>query len=100
MSKKDRTLLIDDLRELEADSVARNYWEGILELEGNGPWDLLLLDHDLASFDDEGKEWTGTDVMNWLEANPQHLPAAIIFVTSNPVGRDRMERIRQRLYKV
>ncbi len=64
-----RTLLIDDLRNIKADVIARTYDEGIRELTYNGPWDLLLLDHDLASFVN-GIEKTGYDVMCFLEENP------------------------------
>lgn len=92
-----RYLLIDDCRNITVDVIARNYFEGIKQLELNGPWDQLLLDHDLASFKD-GKEWTGYDVMCWLEVNPQYLPGEIICVSSNPVGVKRIEQVIRRLY--
>lgn len=88
-----RTLLIDDIRNLEADVIARNYTEGIKQLKFNGSWDLLLLDHDLASFDTKGKEFTGYDIMCWLEENNEFLPKEIRCVSDNPVGRDKINMV-------
>ncbi len=42
-----RTLLIDDLREIAVDRVARTFLDGIAALK-EGSWDLVLLDHDLG----------------------------------------------------
>jgi len=94
-----RRLGIDDCRELSHCSVlCRNYSDGIKALETMGPWDELFLDHDLASYVD-GVEKTGYDVMLFLEQNPNLLPGEIILVTSNPVGRQRMQVVIDRLYK-
>ena len=95
-----RVLLIDDMRNLPADHTCRTYEEGIKYLQ-KGPWDLLLLDHDLGDFIFEGtymREKTGYDVLCWLERNPQFLPKRIELVTANPVGRQRMESLVRRLY--
>lgn len=97
-AKKERILLIDDCRNLKADVIARNYEEGIRQLEFNGYWDVLLLDHDLASFNND-KEYTGYDVMCWLEANTEFLPGRIECVSSNPVGRQRIQQVIDKLYK-
>ena len=95
-----RVLAIDDLRDMtEASVVARNYDEGIRQLQINGPWDVLLLDHDLASFDETGKEKTGYDVMCWLEENTKYLPAKIQCVSANPVGRARIISVCVKLYR-
>ena len=98
-----RILLIDDVRTFTVvDAIARNYNEGIRQLERNGPWDEVYLDHDLgdASFCEERSRYmTGYDVMCWLEANPGHLPKEIILVTDNPVGRTRMQQVIDKLYK-
>lgn len=67
-----RTLLIDDLRNLEADCIARNTFEGIRQLM-NGPWETLLLDHDMATWDKNGKEYTGYDVLLWIEEKVHHI---------------------------
>jgi hypothetical protein len=95
-----KTLLIDDMRDIEADIVCRNYFDGIQALIDNkGDIDLLYLDHDLASYDTEGNEVTGHDVMVWLELNPDYLPNRILCVSANPVGRNRIKQAIDRLYK-
>jgi hypothetical protein len=98
--KKERRLLIDDTRDegspnikRRVDVIVRNYWEGIRQLELNGPWDLLLLDHDLHSFDENNKEWTGYDIMCWLESNTDYLPDNIEVVSSNPSGAARIRQV-------
>ena len=102
--KKERTLLIDDTRDLaSADVIARNFDEGIRQLSLNGPWDVLLLDHDLASYDEAGREHTGYDVMLWLEEQvvnnkPGALPGRIECVSANPVGRERIKAVIRKLY--
>lgn len=101
-----RTLLIDDTRDEAApnimrrlDLIARTYWTGVDALVRMGPWDVLLLDHDLNSFAPEtGKEYTGYDVMCFLEAHPGYLPGRIEIVSSNPVGRQRMQVVIDKLY--
>lgn len=105
-----RILLIDDARSLEQvhkhqsndsyiASIARDYFEGIRLLREEGPWDVLYLDHDLASFI-EGKEKTGYDVICWLEENTEYLPLNGIYcVSSNPVGRQRIEQVIKKLYE-
>lgn len=111
-----RVLLIDDQREAHLFKdvtkvartfrVARTFDEGIRAL-GEGDWDLLLLDHDLA--DETGsdlaprpegkKEWTGYDVMCWLEQHPELLPSRIQIVSANPVGVERMRMVIRKLYQ-
>lgn len=92
-----RVLLIDDIRNevfiaatygIEVSHVAKNFTQGIISLVSQ-KWDLLLLDHDLSSYV-EDVEKTGYDVMLFLEKNPEYLPGEIMLVTSNPVGRDKM----------
>lgn len=91
-----RVLLIDDLRDLpQVNRVARTFDEGIKALK-EGPWDFLLLDHD---YGDPDPAKNGEGIMKFLEENTQYLPGSIHFVTGNPVGRQRMEVIRKRLYK-
>jgi len=96
---KKKVLLIDDTRDESSDNIkrrvdiiARNYWDGINCLK-MACWDVLLLDHDLNSFEDPNdahSEKTGYDIMLFFEEFPEYLPKKIILVTSNPVGRDRM----------
>jgi len=94
-------LLIDDLRKWEdilylqtVDEylISRSYKEGIKRLE-ESRWDVLYLDHDL------GEDKTGYDVMCWLEEHPEFLPGDIFFVSANPVGRQRMQQVKEKLYK-
>ena len=79
-----KTLLIDDMRDIKADVVARTYDEGIESLKTQGPFSKLFLDHDLG---EEDPRKTGYGIMNFLEANPELKPGKIILVTSNPVGK-------------
>lgn len=93
-----KTLLIDDMRNLDVDTIARDYFEGIQQLKTT-KWDVLYLDHDLGCFHPKtGKELTGYDVICWLEAHPKHVPKSIKLVTSNPVGRSRMLQVIERIY--
>lgn len=98
MSKEMRYLLIDDCRHFGVDCIALNYQEGIRQLQLNGPWDVVYLDHDLASYVD-GVEKTGYDIMCWLEENPEYLPGKIECCSSNPVGKGRINVVINRLYK-
>lgn len=102
-----KTLLIDDLRDVEfvdknwgvsVTDVARTFAEGINALKV-GDIDTLLLDHDLACFDEEGNELTGYKIMLFLEEHPEYLPRKIVLVTSNPVGRAKMQTVIDKLYK-
>ena len=91
-------LLIDDIRNLFVDAIARNYTAAI-ELLKNQTWDTVYIDHDLGIDYNTGQiSKTGYDVMCWLEVNSEHLPKNIRFVTDNPVGRTRMEQVRNSLY--
>lgn len=102
MAKK-RILAIDDCRELgSAHVLCRTYHDGTAALKFLGPWDELLLDHDLGRLErqetDSGEELTGYKVLCFLEENPQYLPGKITIVSSNPVGRLRMQELIKKLY--
>lgn len=95
-----KVLLIDDVRkpslikityDIDVTHLATNFAEGIKALTENGPFDLLCLDHDLSSYDDNGKEMTGYDIMLFLEANTQYMPKDFLWVSANPVGRKNMQ---------
>ena len=92
-----RTLLIDDIRMIPATVVARTYDDGIRHLKYSGPFDILYLDHDLGCYNN-GVEQNGYHILCWLEENPQYLPSRIELVTANPVGRQRMLQVIERLY--
>jgi hypothetical protein len=98
---KMKTLLIDDVRTIEAvDIIARNYFSGI-EMLKSYVWEELLLDHDLASYDETGKEYTGYDVMCWIEQNLpiEKIPKTIRCVSANPVGRAKIEQVIEAINK-
>ncbi len=90
-------LLIDDKREsIIATHIARTYIEGILALQSEH-FGLLLLDHDLADFYN-GKEYTGYDILCWLEQNQQYLPEEIVLVTDNASVRQKMQLVIDKMY--
>lgn len=96
-----RVLLIDDLRNIKADRVARTFEDGIKALAEEGPWDILYLDHDLG---DEDPKHTGYGIMCFLEemyfnGSPHLRPKEIRKVTSNPVGWNNIQMVINNLYK-
>ncbi len=94
-----KILLIDDKRNLEvATHTARSYIEGILLLQSE-PFDLVLLDHDLGDFHN-GKEYTGYDILCWLEQNQQYLPEEIVLVTDNASARQKMQLVIDKIYNL
>ena len=102
MTYNPNRLLIDDVRNeynvgCSLGAIARNYWTGV-ECLRIKTWDIVYLDHDLHSYDESGREWTGYHVMCFLEENPQFLPKDIICVSSNPSGRARIEQVIEKLY--
>jgi hypothetical protein len=100
-------LLIDDLRtpdmvmpghfitESYTITVARSYEDGISALQRES-WDVLYLDHDLG--DKSAREMTGYDVICFIEMNPDLKPGKVVPVTSNPVGRQRINQVIAKLY--
>jgi hypothetical protein len=92
-----RVLLIDDIRNIPADQTARSYQAAIDALKQEC-WDNVLLDHDLADFDESGKEWTGYHILCWLEQNTQYIPKNITLITMNPVARKKMNQVLVKLY--
>ncbi len=98
-----RTLGIDDRRGLRYCSVlCRDYWTGVNALLHMGPWDILYLDHDLHCWDN-GKEYTGYDLISWLEevvlSGELTLPGDIVCVSDNASGRERIQLVIDKLYK-
>jgi hypothetical protein len=101
MNKPDtRDLLIDDTRVMCVDVIARNYDEGIEALTNMGPWDTLYLDHDLSSYDKDGREMSGRDIMKFLLSNPKFAPKEIVCVSGNPIGKREIEHQIQDLKKL
>lgn len=77
-------LLIDDVRDLNCDAIARTAEVG-KKLLTVGGWECVCFDHDL------GQPETGYDVLCWALEN-NLLPSKVQLVTSNPVGRENMRR--------
>ena len=75
-------LLIDDLRDLNTDAIARTPEAG-QRLLASGPWACLCLDHDL------GAEQTGLDVLHWAIGH-DCLPQRVQLVTTNLTARSLM----------
>lgn len=90
-----KSLLIDDMRDIDADVVARTFDAGIEALRTQ-KFDVLYLDHDLG---DPDPNKTGYGVMKFLEENVDRLPGKIVLVTSNPVGRANMKVVVDKLYQ-
>lgn len=75
-------LLIDDVRDLGVEAIARTPEAGKKLLEVGG-WECVCFDHDL------GAPESGYDVLVWgLERSL--IPNKVQLVTSNPVGRKNM----------
>jgi hypothetical protein len=77
-------LLIDDVRDLGADAIARNP-AAARRLLALGGWETVGFDHDLGDVNVE----TGYQVLVWAIDN-NFLPNHVQLVTSNPAGRMRM----------
>lgn len=90
-----KSLLIDDMRDIDSDVVARTFDAGIEALKSQ-TFDVLYLDHDLG---DSDPNKTGYGIMKFLEENPDRMPGRIVLVTSNPVGRANMQVVVNKLYQ-
>ena len=78
--------MIDDFRDMDADHIARTAQDGRQALL-SFPVTHLYMDHDLG----EASDTDGDKVIDWaLERGV--CPSRVLFVTSNPVGRDNMAR--------
>jgi hypothetical protein len=55
----------------------------------------ISLDHDLAIFDDQGRETTGYALLEWVEREVvlnEFVPPKLACHSANPPARQRMER--------
>lgn len=85
-------LLIDDTRDIGTEVTARTWGAGKALICPDAPysWDVIYFDHDLA---EKNPEDTGYTLLRealqwgWLERRTK-----VGIVTSNPVGRENMER--------
>lgn len=87
-----RVLLIDDEKGIEADLVARTFEEGMDAIENKGPWDLVLLDHDLGTKDPKK---TGYDILCHVRDNMpiEKWPVEFKLISMNPAGMKRMNYV-------
>lgn len=76
-------LLIDDMRNLSTEAIARTP-EAAKQLLSLRCWYCVCFDHDLGC-----RAETGYDILVWA-INNEYLPSMVQLVTSNPVGRERM----------
>ena len=82
-----RRILIDDLREIEAEVVCKTAKAAYKELE-KGIFDIYYFDHDLGS---TKPGTSGYDVLTWALENEKIPAGAIVYlVSNNPVGKQRM----------
>jgi hypothetical protein len=87
------SLLIDDLRRMEVDCTVRTFDQGMKMLELGG-WGTLYIDHDLGENEDN---LNGYALINYLidldmAAGENRTADKIVIVSSNPVGRENIER--------
>lgn len=90
-------LWVDDIRPIPNDygsewCSARSAWEALLKLELL-EFDIVSLDHDLASFVGN-KELNGNDILNWLverKVSGLYVPPEIRVHSANPVGVKNMK---------
>ena len=80
------SLLIDDIRKVGTDAIARTSKEAF-ELLAQQEWTELYIDHDL------GEDVTGYDIVVWMLENPAiKNPEFVQIVSSNPVGRENIAK--------
>lgn len=96
-----RSLWVDDIRtppNPEDFDIARTYEQAIQFLTTR-EYDLLCIDHDLGCFSDNGREWTGYDVVLWLAERRElgfAVPSSYRLLTNNPSGRARIIGVIER----
>ena len=72
-------------------TLVKTAHEAIYELDRNGPFDTVCLDHDLGGLINVASgPGTGYEVAEWLSQNPDKQPTQIIIHSFNEPGRKRM----------
>ena len=99
---KKKGLYVDDIRDLpsiyEGWDVARTYNDAIILLAVN-EYDNISLDHDIASFREDGREMTGYDIALYLAARKnenKYVPPHINVHSANPVGVKNIQGVIDR----
>lgn len=83
-----RTILVDDLREIDGiDLVIRSDKEFFENIEEIKEEDILYMDNDLAC------EKDGYQLLEYLIEEKKIRPNKVGIVSMNPVGRNNMEKI-------
>jgi hypothetical protein len=92
-------LVFDDGRPApEGWTLAKDYWQAISMLEDNwGELEELSLDHDISSFDPlDQKEYTGQDIVNWMEGKAHAVGGypkfSVTIHSQNQAGAENMAR--------
>jgi hypothetical protein len=92
-------LYVDDVRKCpDGWDLARSYDEAIEKLSTNN-YDEVSLDHDIASYNSEGREMTGYDIALWLAERKNaggHVPWLVGCHSQNPVGIVNISSVVQR----
>ena len=95
-------LYVDDIRDLpvcyEGWDIARTYEEAIVLLTAH-KYDRVSLDHDIASWDDTGREMTGYDIALWLadrKFHGEYVPPHLCVHSANPVGVKNIQGVIDR----
>jgi len=70
-----------------------NTKECIQSLKGNGPWDYLLLDHDLGNVFEQPGDGTGYEVAKYIADHPKLCPKQILTHSINNIGAAAMMRV-------
>lgn len=84
-------LLIDDVRNINVDVIARNS-TAAEHLLAMGGWTCVIFDHDLGENDISGYDVLSKALENnWLDEVEE-----VQLITSNPVGRERMRQALER----
>ena len=93
-------LYVDDIRNPKGEgwTIARNYDDAITELSTKD-YVVLSLDHDIASYREDGREMTGYDIALWLaerDHNGRYTPPNIFIHSANPVGEKNIQAVIDR----
>jgi len=90
-----KTLLIDSGRDVHASAVARDFSSAYDHIyRSKTEWDLVILDFDLNSTDEDGTQYTGrTLLMLMSDEPPAKMPRRFKLTTSNLSARADMEAL-------
>ena len=100
MNCTEHKLYVDDIRDPKGQGwvVVRNYDDAIHELTTN-KYDVLSLDHDIASYREDGREMTGYDIALFLaewKYHGKYTPPDIRIHSANPVGQQNIQSVIDR----